>query len=351
MRVLELFCGAGGLSEGFRRAGIAVEFALDADREACESYRANLGSRPLQLCIADLLRLVRGGWRPGPALDLVVADPPYAPRALEEGMHSAPQLEADEAAVEVGAIRECFEQLAELIVQLQPRAYLLANLPSRAGEPHPVMREVLERLHRAGYCVVDGAELDAADFGVPQRRRRRWAFGHRRGACVRWPLATHADASELRDALPTVETRQPWRTCREALSHLALEQLGRPRRMRRARACAAAPTSTLDRPAHCIGPGNGSSVLCVEEAREPWLRERAVVSMDSSEQWWARTVDRSGPVQVVLSETAGMLLQGLPECWSIVGRTRRARWRQIGELVPPALAQAIAGALIAQRNS
>lgn len=75
---LELFPCSGGMAEGFRRAGITFSHAFDYDADACNSYERNLGHRPVRMDVRDLLRMVWGGWRPGP-IRLLVADPPCTP--------------------------------------------------------------------------------------------------------------------------------------------------------------------------------------------------------------------------------------------------------------------------------
>lgn len=74
---LELFSCSGGMAEGFRRAGITFDVAVDQDPDACDSYERNLGHRPIKMDVRDLLRL----WRAGgpPVVDLIVADPPCTP--------------------------------------------------------------------------------------------------------------------------------------------------------------------------------------------------------------------------------------------------------------------------------
>ena len=56
--VWEVFCCSGGMAEGLRRAGLPVTHAFDHDTDACNSYEANLGHRPVQIDARDLLRLV-----------------------------------------------------------------------------------------------------------------------------------------------------------------------------------------------------------------------------------------------------------------------------------------------------
>src|SRR4051812_1592586 len=41
LRAIDLFCGAGGLTEGFKAAGYEVTFALDRDKDSCATYRRN----------------------------------------------------------------------------------------------------------------------------------------------------------------------------------------------------------------------------------------------------------------------------------------------------------------------
>jgi DNA (cytosine-5)-methyltransferase 1 len=50
----------------------------------------------------------------------------------------------------------------------------------------------------------------------------------------------------------------------------------------------------------------------------------------------------SQPNAVVLSERAAAILQGFPEDWLFAGKTKKARWSQIGQAMPPPLAHAVA---------
>ena len=178
---IEVFSAAGGLAEGFRRAGIHFDLVVDRDADACDSYEANLGTRPVQMDAHDLLRLVRAGWRPAAAIELLVADPPCAPwsrAGKRKGL-------ADE--------RDMLAETVDLIAHLRPRRYLVGNIPGLQDRPHwPVVQRTIGGLAAHGYCVRDFAVLDAADYGVPQRRERPFWFGHLDGPCLRWPLPTHA---------------------------------------------------------------------------------------------------------------------------------------------------------------
>lgn len=77
---IEIFSCSGGMAEGFRRAGVEFDMAVDKDDDAVASYEANLGHRPIQMDAGDLLRMVKLGWRA--PIDLIVADPPCTPWTL-----------------------------------------------------------------------------------------------------------------------------------------------------------------------------------------------------------------------------------------------------------------------------
>jgi site-specific DNA-cytosine methylase len=55
-----------------------------------------------------------------------------------------------------------------------------------------------------------------------------------------------------------------------------------------------------------------------------------------------------GPNAIKLSERAAAILQGFPETWVFAGATKRARWSQIGQAMPPPLAEAVARRLVVQ---
>lgn len=74
---IELFCCSGGMSKGFKDAGIQFDIVVDSDIDACNSYEANMGKRPIQMDVNDFLRLVKSGMKQD--INLLVADPPCTP--------------------------------------------------------------------------------------------------------------------------------------------------------------------------------------------------------------------------------------------------------------------------------
>ncbi len=400
LTAVEIFPCSGGMSEGFRRAGITFDWAFDYSKEACDSYEANMGHRPVQMDARDLLRMARSGWRPAADIDLVVADPPCTPWS-RAGKRLGVEDERDMLGV-----------TCELILLLRPRAYLIGNVPGLDDltQWHH-LQGALRPLGIAGYCIGEYASLDAADFGVPQHRVRPFWFGHLGGPHLRWPLPTHGAPSSS-SYLPGTEVK-PWATCRDALGHLPIEQLGRPVRLKwKAKSDhrpsepsePSEPSKTLTRNTHSDGallvnprhppaspasPASPAPTLGAKSRRQsaevlairdhhrladasrpsrvmtgnrqddarflewPWDRPSTTIFGDPRipEPGHHGGSMMSQPDAVVLSELAAKLLQGFPESWQFIAATKTARWSMLGQAMPPALAHAVACSVAEQLAS
>lgn len=389
------------MAEGARRAGLEIAMSFDWSEDACDSYEANHGHRPIQLDVDELLHMARVGWRPEP-IDLLIADPPCTPWSRAGKRQGT----ADK--------RDMLEATVELVELLRPRAYLIANVPGLDDSPNwPVVQRTIGGLSSAGYCVVDFARLDAADYGVPQHRVRPFWFGHLDGPCLTWPARTHGAGADL-VALPGIAPLLPYVTCRAALQHLSTEDLGKPIRLRQ-RDCStdqhgsvpdkpartvgtsnlsdgnvlvsgptprrhprhrtsstAAPARTMtnghallvharhpvskaDKPSYVVttkGDGRGAQGACVVWPW-PWDRPsttvttRDVVPPPGHHPESGSILSQPGAIK--LSEKAAAILQGFPETWRFCGRTKAARWDQIGMAMPPGLAEPVFRA-IARRS-
>lgn len=163
---VDLFSGAGGTTQGLRDAGFRVVTAIENDPDAAATYAANhpdttLLSRDVGRVQAPALarRLRRAGVR----LDLLTACPPCQPfSTLGTG-------KADDRRNGLAST------VARFAAELAPRAILMENVPGL--QTQAVYRRLLARLrrdYRIGEYVVQ-----AADFGVPQRRRRAIVLGIR----------------------------------------------------------------------------------------------------------------------------------------------------------------------------
>jgi DNA-cytosine methyltransferase len=406
---VEIFSCAGGMAEGFRRAGICFDLAVDLAKDHCDSYERNLGHRPVQMDVRDLLRLVRLGV--APRVRLLVADPPCTPWS-RAGKRKGIKDE-----------RDMIRETADLIGILRPQAYLIGNVPGLEDASNlAIVQEVIGGLARFGYCVSDFAALDAANYGVPQHRVRPFWFGHLHGPCIRWPAPTHGAPEDAGDTLPGIHQLLPWTSCREALGHLTPKELGRTVFLRRRTArprsgggghnpsFADRPAKTLvlnerHAPASLDAPaptmlakyrGNSAQMLRMDDPQGSIQADRPSRTITTQAQHTAvlrsalpqsqRVVDANGPSDtiqaredrlgygmtmswpeapapstarkrrkapardraVLLSERAAAILQGFPESWVFSGKTKRSRWSQIGQAMPPPLSFVVAGAIVQQ---
>lgn len=329
LRAIEICCCAGGMALGFRRAGIEFAFAFDKDADACNSYEHNLGHRPVRMDVHDLLRLVEGGWRPGEGeVDLVVADPPctpYSTAGRRRGIH-------DE--------RDCLRAVVEIVRILKPQAFLLGNVPGLQNENHDAdRRSTIGSLCYDGYCI-DEAVLDAASFGVAQRRIRPFWYVHSGGPCLTWPAATHGPPSS-QGQLPGAELL-PWVTCRDVLSDLPQRDIGKARRVHVGQGNWHHPAD-VDQPSPVLTTTTPGMLLTW-----PWDRPSTTVTTEARipapghKSTSRRTFDEC----IVLSERARARLQGFPDEWKFIGKTKRSRNSQLGQAMCPALAEAVARSIV-----
>jgi DNA (cytosine-5)-methyltransferase 1 len=360
---VELFPCAGGMAEGFRRAGITFDLAFDFSADACASYEANLGHRPIQMDVRDLLRMVTSGVSLG-QIDLLVADPPCTPWS-RAGKRKGLDDEHD-----------MLRETCALIGLLRPTCWLIGNVPGLDdGTNANAVAATIGALSRSGYDV-DYAKLNASSYGVPQHRVRPFWFGRPRGSePLRWPAPTHGAPGNL--ALPGCALK-PWVTCRDALEHLPLPELGRPVRVKWKRdtdhktatpddpaptatrnthgdgALLAAsvdggrnnhPPSTPNSPARTVTGSDGGGVKG-HTLTWPWDVPATTVTQDDRLAPPGHHPESvsvlSVPNAVVLSEKARAILQGFPEDWKFLGDTKKSRSSMIGMAMPPPMAEAVA---------
>jgi DNA (cytosine-5)-methyltransferase 1 len=156
--VLDLFCGAGGLSLGFKWAGFKLVLAVDNDKAALETYSANLGAHAKNLDLSHPEISL-------PATTVIIGGPPC------QGFSSA-------GARRTGDLRNslvaCY---ANIVARLRPRAFVFENvegfLTAERGER---VLDLLSPLLHAGYRI-HLRKVNAANYGVPQHRKRVIAIG------------------------------------------------------------------------------------------------------------------------------------------------------------------------------
>jgi DNA (cytosine-5)-methyltransferase 1 len=181
--VIDLFCGAGGLSEGFHQAGYHVLAGNDFFEAAGETFEAThreakfLPGRIQDRTAADFR--MAAGLRPG-ELDVLVGGPPcqgFSVYNHQRGMH-------DERS-------SLYKEYLRIVAGLEPNWIVLENVTgmTSAGGGAAV-QAILNGLRGLGY-EVEQQILKAEEYGVPQERRRIVFIGNRIGMPIEFPTSTH----------------------------------------------------------------------------------------------------------------------------------------------------------------
>jgi DNA (cytosine-5)-methyltransferase 1 len=192
LKAVDLFSGAGGLTEGLRLAGFRVLGAVENDALAAETYRVNHpGVRLWERDIRALHpREVLAGLDLEPGeLDLLAGCPPCQGFSHLRTLNRSRPVEDDRNDLVLDYVR--------FVRELQPAAVLMENVPALAADPR--MDLLVMGLEQLGYPAGQGHRvLNAADYGVPQRRRRLVLMVSRRGRLLAdpssWARTTVRDA-------------------------------------------------------------------------------------------------------------------------------------------------------------
>lgn len=191
LTAIDLFCGAGGLSEGLRQAGFHVLAGNDFDEKAGVTYAAThrearfLGGPIQQIDPSDFLNA--SGLKRG-ELDVLAGGPPcqaYSVYNHQRGMHDARS--------------SLFREHLRMVDGLAPRWVVMENVTgifSAGGGA--ALASILQGFSDLGYQV-EYRVLKAEQYGIPQERRRVVFMGNRTGEPIIWPEPTHGP-----DLLPFV---------------------------------------------------------------------------------------------------------------------------------------------------
>jgi DNA (cytosine-5)-methyltransferase 1 len=208
-RVLSLFTGAGGLDLGLEAAGFEVAGCVERDADCRQTIANNTDWRLAAdgdvERLTDAVALLSEFDLKPEEVDLLAGGPPCQPfsKSGQWARGEAPGM-SDPRAV---TLRKYFE-IAEAAL---PRVMLLENVKGIAAAPKSgsIEKQALDVLSEALAGINDRhgtaykpavLHLEAADFGVPQRRERVFVVAARDGVELALPVATHGDRAPARDA-------------------------------------------------------------------------------------------------------------------------------------------------------
>lgn len=188
MRVIDLFAGVGGLSQGFSKAGFDVTLAIEYDAEIAEAFRQNHPGVPV---IVDDIRNVDfdNVYREIGPVEGIVGGPPC------QGFSQKGQRKSvlDER-------NFMFRLFINFVEVFRPPFFVMENVPNiTTTEKGYFRKEVIHAFEKLGYSVTFNV-LNAADFGVPQLRRRAFFLGTLNGTPVELPT-TNGKRTSVKEAI------------------------------------------------------------------------------------------------------------------------------------------------------
>jgi DNA (cytosine-5)-methyltransferase 1 len=343
---VDLFCGVGGLSLGLVHAGFDLIGAVDDDQTVLNAYRSNFADVPtarhdLNVATGSALRRDLGIGKKD--IDLLVGGPPCQGFSFGGvNKRSDPRNEGVLA-------------FARLVKELRPRYFVMENVRGFLSAPHAGRRkEFCKAVTDAGYVVrLPIRALNAADYGVPQRRIRIFAIGCAQGEVVPdYPSPSVLDRPTVRDAIGDLSFLD--RHC----SDYDLDHYDGP----------LGPTSdfaaalrrhpggkTVERLSGCLRTWHSASVVSRFRATKPGGQEaisryyrlawsgisptlRAGTGPDHGSHTAPRPIHPARARCITVREAAR--LHTFPD-WFTFHPTKWHGFRQIGNSVPPYLAKAV----------
>ncbi len=196
--IVSLFSGGGGLDLGFINAGYKILWAIDNNENAVKTYKKNIGAH---IKCADIIKEELNDI---PRADVIIGGPPCQSFSLA-GMRNIEDVRG-----------QLIWQYMKILKKVQPKAFVFENVTGLLSAKNKSGEKIVDQLRTAfreiGYNV-EMQVMNAADYGVPQKRRRVIIVGLKKGNFI-FPAPTHGDLSE--GLIPYISVRQ------------ALDDLGEP---------------------------------------------------------------------------------------------------------------------------
>jgi DNA (cytosine-5)-methyltransferase 1 len=164
--VIDLFCGCGGLSYGFIEAGYDVVLGIDHWKDAILTFQEN--HKNAKGMVADLFNESAEdiSQKTGiTKIDLIIGGPPC------QGFSIAGKRIVDDER------NKLYKSFVRFVKFYQPKAFLLENVPNIVSMSNGIVKDnIIEDFENLGYTVVCKV-LMASDYGVPQNRKRAFFIG------------------------------------------------------------------------------------------------------------------------------------------------------------------------------
>lgn len=333
---IDLFCGAGGLSYGFERAGFNILLGIDNDQKALEVFEKNHnGAKSIcgditQIGYDDIKKIIKDQ-----RIDIIVGGPPC------QGMSLSGPRKFDDPR------NKLYLSYIRIVDEIKPRAFVIENVPGLVSLFGGQIKDsIIEKFTAMGYKVKYQI-LCAADYGVPQSRKRVVFVGTREDVEFEYPKKhdTQVTCKMALSDLPALEDELG-----EEISEYATAPENEYQKLMRARSevvhnhVAAAHSEKVKKIIAMVPDGCNYKSL-PEEYRNSrnfhvaWTRfasDKPAPTIDTGHRHHFHYKYNRVPT---VRECAR--LQSFPDDFVFLGN-KTQQFRQVGNAVPPLMAQAIA---------
>lgn len=171
-KVIDCFCGAGGLSLGFENRGFEVEYAFDIDQAAINTYKNNPSYHHGAAFVRDIYKVNKEtiesdlGHELG-TIDVVIGGPPCQGFSVQRrGDNIDPR-------------NQLVLEYIRLLKEIKPRYFIMENVGGILSERgKPFVKALFDNMKEAGYTIQQ-KKLLASEYGVPQDRKRVIIIGEK----------------------------------------------------------------------------------------------------------------------------------------------------------------------------
>jgi len=214
--VIDLFCGAGGSSSGFRLAGFSLVGALDVNTVAAKTHELNF--RDCKTVVGDITAIPPKEFSKmigSKKVDIVIGSPPCQTfSSLSQG-----KIKSLGKDIRHDIRNYFYKNYLDYISYFRPKAFLMENVPGfMTRYDGEIFRDFLSYVaenlpeYEVKYTI-----LDAKDFSVPQSRKRLFVCGYKKGINFEFPTNNYefcdnsniVSVKEAIEDLPSI--RDDWR--------------------------------------------------------------------------------------------------------------------------------------------
>ncbi|WP_436950440.1 DNA cytosine methyltransferase [Staphylococcus xylosus] len=343
-KVIDLFAGVGGMSLGFKLAGFDIVLANEIDESIANSYKYN--HPETEVIVKDITKISNKDifLKYKTKIDVVIGGPPC------QGFSQKGQRKS------INDDRNyLFQQFVEVMKYVQPKYFVMENVPNLlTAEKGYFKEEIISLFESIGYKLSTSI-LNASDFGVPQNRKRAVIIGKAREApfielkkihekVTIWDAISDLCYLESGEGMESDTYKLPFKTGYQELMRLDSDQLFNHKATKHS-------NLALER-LRMIPPNKGRESLPDEHLTKSiysgtWSRmrkdEQSVTittrfDTPSSGKFTHPYLDRA----ITVREAAR--IQSFPDTFRFLG-TKSSQMKQVGNAVPPLLANNIALAI------